>query len=188
MARSTLYSIGHGNKKIEDFISELKLHNISYLLDVRSKPYSKWNPQFNQEALKLELKNNGITYVFFGDTLGGLPKDRTCYDHNGKVVYNLIKDKQFFKDGLNRLITANNKKIPLAIMCSETKPEECHRSKLIGEELFKKDICINHIITESEQKSRKMSNNETLSHETLSQELYGIFFKTPFELTSKKTY
>src|SRR5699024_11881552 len=87
MKDATIYSIGHGNKKIEDFIAELKSFEIQFLLDIRSKPYSKWNPQFNQAALDLELENNGITYVFVGDTLGGLPEDRSCYDYNGKVVY-----------------------------------------------------------------------------------------------------
>ena len=107
---TTLYSIGHGNKKIEDFIEELKFFNIQYLLDIRSKPFSKWNPLFNQPSLKLELKSYKITYVFLGDTLGGLPEDRSCYDYDGKVVYDLIKEKDFFKEGLKRLITANEKK------------------------------------------------------------------------------
>jgi uncharacterized protein (DUF488 family) len=143
---TTLYSIGHGNKKIEDFINELKSYGISYLLDVRSKPYSKWNPQYNQAALQLELSQNEISYVFIGDKLGGLPEDRSCYDGNGKVVYDWVKEKDFFKKGLDRLKTANNKQIRLAIMCSESKPEECHRSKLIGQELLKCDISLKHIL------------------------------------------
>ena len=183
MRNTAIYSIGHGNKKIEDFISELKSYNISYLLDIRSKPYSKWNPQFNQVALELELKNNGITYVFVGDTLGGLPEDRTCYDHNGKVVYDLIREKQFFKDGLNRLMTANDKNIPLAIMCSESKPEECHRSKLIGQELLKLNISINHIISDSKTKSQEILMTElTKGRGTV--DLFG----NEIEFTSRKTY
>lgn len=155
MDKSTLYSIGHGNKKLEDFIKELKVFDIKYLLDVRSKPFSKWNPQFNQNQLKVRLEENGIKYVFAGDLLGGLPKDRSCYDHNGKVVYKRIKEKDFFKKGLDRLITANEKQIRLAIMCSESRPEECHRSKLIGQELFKRKISLNHIITGKHVKSQE---------------------------------
>ncbi|MDM1487753.1 DUF488 domain-containing protein, partial [Acinetobacter towneri] len=160
MKETTIYSIGHGNKKIEDFISELKSFDIKYLLDIRSKPYSKWNPQFNQSALEFELKNNGITYVFVGDTLGGLPEDRSCYDYNGKVVYDLIKEKEFFKKGLERLTIANQKKINLAIMCSESKPEECHRSKLIGQELLNKEISIRHIVSKDRIKSQQTVMNE----------------------------
>jgi len=156
MYQSTIYSIGHGIKKIEDFIAELKFFNIQFLYDVRSKPYSRWNPQFNQKALKFKLEENGITYVYAGDTLGGFPKDRSCYDLNGKVVYDIIKDKNFFKEGLERLIAANEKKINLAIMCSESRPEECHRSKLIGQELLKKKISLQHIVSDKLVKSQEM--------------------------------
>ncbi|MBP5423843.1 MAG: DUF488 family protein, partial [Paludibacteraceae bacterium] len=48
---STLYSIGHGNKTIEEFEEELRSFGIQYLIDVRTTPYSKWNPSFNQEGL-----------------------------------------------------------------------------------------------------------------------------------------
>ena len=183
MKETTIYSIGHGNKKIEDFIAELKSFDIEYLLDIRSKPYSKWNPQFNQAALELELKNNGITYVFVGDTLGGLPEDRSCYDYNGKVVYDLIKEKEFFKEGLNRLTTANEKKIKLAIMCSESKPEECHRSKLIGQELLKKEISLNHIVSDKRIKSQQSVMNE-LTKGKGTVDLFG----NEIDFTSRKSY
>ncbi len=183
MKDTTIYSIGHGNKKIEDFITELKSFKIQFLLDIRSKPYSKWNPQFNQAALDLELKNNGITYVFVGDTLGGLPEDRSCYDYNGKVVYDLIKEKDFFKQGLERLTTANEKKINLAIMCSESKPEECHRSKLIGQELLNKEISLKHIVSDKRVKSQETVMNElTKGRGTV--DLFG----NEMDFTSRKSY
>lgn len=183
MTETTIYSIGHGNKKIEDFIQELKSFEIEYLLDIRSKPYSKWNPQFNQSALDLVLKNNGITYVFVGDTLGGLPEDRSCYDYNGKVVYDLIKEKEFFKKGLERLTTANQKRIHLAIMCSESKPEECHRSKLIGQELLNKNISINHIVSKAKIKSQHTVMNE-LTKGKGTVDLFG----NEMDFTSRKSY
>lgn len=160
MRETTIYSIGHGNKKIDEFIDELKSFDILYLLDIRSKPYSKWSPHFNQSQLEIELKKNGIIYVFVGDSLGGLPEDRGCYDYNGKVVYDIIKDKDFFKEGLKRLTIANQKHIKLAIMCSESKPEECHRSKLIGQELLKQEISIKHIIDKRKFKSQELVMSE----------------------------
>ncbi len=89
MTEATICSIGYGNRKIEDFIAELNFFDIEYLLDIRFIPFSKWNPQFNHATLELELKNYRIEYIFVGDTLGGLPEDRSCYD--------LIKDKDFLK-------------------------------------------------------------------------------------------
>ena len=152
MKKSTLFSIGHGNKSIETFIEELKYFDIDYLIDIRSKPYSKYNPQFNQNELKFALLDKKITYTFLGDILGGLPEDRSCYT-SGHVDYNKLKNKDFFKKGLKRLITANNKNINVAIMCSESKPEECHRTKLIGEELKNYGIILNHITrTKNKQK------------------------------------
>jgi uncharacterized protein (DUF488 family) len=183
MSETTLFSIGHGNKEIEDFIAELKSFGIDYLLDIRSKPYSKWSPQFNQKSLEFELKKHGITYVFVGDSLGGLPDDSSCYDFDGRVVYDVIKEKDFFKDGLKRLMSANNKNIRLAIMCSESKPEECHRSKLIGQELLKKDISLKHIISDKVVKSQQMVMNElTKGKGTL--DLFG----SEKDFTSRKTY
>jgi len=156
MKETTIYSVGHGNKKIEDFIKELKTFEIHFLLDIRSKPFSKWNPQFNQNELKFRLEENGIKYVFVGDALGGLPEDRSCYDYDGKVVYDLIKEKDFFKKGLERLTSANKKHIRHVIMCSESKPEECHRSKLIGQELLKENISLKHIISDKLVKSQEV--------------------------------
>ena len=183
MAKSTLYSIGHGNKSIEAFISELKWFGIQFLLDIRSKPYSKWNPHFNQEYLKFELKQKGVTYVFAGDTLGGLPTDRSCYDSEGKVVYDLVQKKDFFKNGLSRLITANQNNIYLAIMCSETKPEECHRSKLVGQELLKKGITLNHILPGQIIKDQHTVINELQKGKSLT----NLFNETePFK--SRNTY
>lgn len=154
MENSSLYSIGHGNKSIDTFIDELKHFGINYLIDIRSKPYSKYNPQFNQNELKFALLDKKITYTFMGDVLGGLPDDRTCYT-NGHVDYEKLKDKDFFKDGLKRLVTANKKKIKVAIMCSESKPEECHRTKLVGEELKTMNVLLNHI-TRTKNKTKDL--------------------------------
>ncbi|MCD4664742.1 MAG: DUF488 domain-containing protein [Bacteroidales bacterium] len=183
MIESTIYSIGHGNKKMEDFIDELKSFDIHFLLDIRSKPYSKWNPQFNQSQLKIEIEKHDITYVFVGNILGGLPDDRSCYNYDGKVVYDLIKEKDFFKEGLRRLINANSKRINLAIMCSESKPEECHRSKLIGQELLKKEISLKHIISNKRIKSQQTVMNE-LNKGKNTTNLFG----EEIDFTSRKSY
>lgn len=183
MKNDSIFSIGHGNKKIDCFISELKSFGIKYLLDIRSKPFSKWNPQFNQSELKAKLDESGIKYVFMGDNLGGLPQDRSCYDFNGKVIYTEITKKEFFKKGLERLIVAHEKGIPLVIMCSETKPEECHRSKLVGQELLKNHISLKHIISDHVVKSQETIMTElTKGRGTI--DLFGI----ELEFTSRKVY
>lgn len=156
MKESGLYSIGHGNKNIKDFIDELLFFDISYLIDVRSRPYSKseFIQQFNQDALSKSLSNINIKYLFMGNELGGLPKDDSCCT-NGHVDYSKLKENTLFKGGLKRLINANNKHLKVALMCSESNPVECHRAKLIGEELTKKGIYLKHIVKNKEILSQR---------------------------------
>ena len=74
-----IYTIGYGSRSIEQFIEVLQQHEIAYLIDVRSFPYSRYKPEFSKEALEVKLQQHRIRYVFMGDTLGGHPDDETCY-------------------------------------------------------------------------------------------------------------
>lgn len=148
-----IFSIGHGNRKLSEFISLLQEYKIEYLIDVRTSPYSKHSPSFNKDGLSAYLKNCRLTYVYLGDKLGGLPKDPTCYikytdkkdNEVKKIDYSKIENKDFFQQGIERLKTADSKGLKIAIMCSELNPEECHRSKLIGVVLLKQGIVVKHI-------------------------------------------
>ena len=181
MDHSTVYSIGHGNKSLEKFIEELHTYKIEFLFDVRSKPYSKFNPHFNRDFLEAELTQNNVTYVYAGDYLGGLPSDISCYV-KGKVDYEKVKEKDFFKEGINTILEANDEKVVIALMCSESKPETCHRSKLIGQELLKHNISINHIIDANTTKDQEKVMSELMQGKNLTN-LFGDEI-----LTSRKKY
>ena len=140
-----IYTIGYGSRSIEQFIEVLQHHKIAYLIDVRSTPYSRYKPEFSKEALAAELQQHRIRYVFMGDTLGGHPDDETCYDEKGQVDYEKVKDTESYQNGVARLQTAFAQRQCVALMCSEGKPEECHRSKLIGTSLDKEEIPVIHI-------------------------------------------
>jgi len=177
---STIYSIGHGNKKIDSFIKELIAYDIDFVFDVRSIPMSKYNPHFNRPLLQRELIENKIGYEFLGEHLGGLPKDKSCYT-DGKVDYSKLREKDFFKMGINLLIEAHEANVKIALMCSESKPEECHRSKLIGQEMLKHKISISHIVSSS-LKDQKTVIDE-LTKGKGSDNLFG-----EGNFTSRKTY
>ncbi|QIH34114.1 DUF488 domain-containing protein [Sphingobacterium sp. DR205] len=183
MQNLPLYTIGHGNRKAEDFLRILKLFSIEYLIDVRSQPYSKFNPQFNQNELRFLLENNNIKYVFMGDSIGGRPKDFSCYDEEGKVDYEIVKTKDFFIEGIKRLKTAYNKKIKVVIMCSESKPCECHRSKLIGRVLKEENISLKHIDERGKLKDQSIVISE-LNKGLGEFDLFGNSINT----TSRKAY
>ena len=99
----TIYTIGHGNRKKEPFLTLLQANDIEIVLDVRSQPYSRFHPDFNRPVLEAYLKENGVLYRFFGDSLGGRPDCAACYHQDGRVHYEAIREQAFFKEGMNRL-------------------------------------------------------------------------------------
>ncbi len=183
MEKKPLYTIGHGNRKPEDFLALLKDFDIEYLIDVRSQPYSKFNSQFNQNEIKFFLERNGIKYIFMGDTIGGRPTDISCYDIEGKVDYEVIKTKDFFLKGIERLKTAYNKDINVVLMCSESKPCECHRSKLIGKVLDVDKIVMKHI----DEKGKIKNQASVISELNKGLSEFDLFVN-PINSTSRKAY
>lgn len=149
-----IYTIGYGSRSIAELIEVLHQHEIAYLIDVRSAPYSRYKPEFSKATLANELEQKGIRYVFMGDTLGGRPDDETCYV-NGKVDYEKVKATAFYQHGIERLHAAFLQQQSVVLMCSEGKPEECHRCKLIGTTLTKDNIPVIHIDENGEQMTQE---------------------------------
>jgi uncharacterized protein (DUF488 family) len=85
-----------------------------------------------------------IRYVFMGQELGGRPADPDCYV-DGKVDYDRVREKSFYQAGIGRIRTAWEKRLPVVLMCSELRPQECHRAKLIGETLVQLGLPVQHI-------------------------------------------
>jgi uncharacterized protein (DUF488 family) len=175
----TLHTIGYGARSLDELVAALKAHRIEYLLDVRSSPYSKFKPEFTKEALEAVLKTHGIRYVFVGDTLGGQPRDPDCYT-DGKVNYEKVRQQPFFQAGLERLRKAHEQHLRAALMCSEGRPEQCHRSKLIGESLHALGIPICHLDEDNQPRS------QTQIIDRLTGGQLSLF--DPPSLTSRKRY
>ena len=139
----TIFTIGHSTHSQEYFIGLLSRHGITALCDVRSKPYSRINPQFNREELKKSLQECGITYVFLGKELGARSEDPTCYE-NGKVQYDCLAQTDLFRLGLDR-VQKGMKDYRIAIMCAEKEPLECHRTILVARHLAALGLDVQHI-------------------------------------------
>lgn len=145
MADPPVYTIGYGARDMVQFLAVLERYQIAYLIDVRSQPYSRHKPEFTRDDLERSLRAAGIRYVFMGDALGGRPNDSTCYDADGKVDYAAVAERSFYRQGLERVMNAHAQGLRVALMCSEGKPEQCHRSKLIGKSLAQDGIPVAHI-------------------------------------------
>ena len=141
--QNTLFTVGHSTHTLERFIALLRMHDVTAICDVRSKPYSRVNPQFNRENLRVGLKQCGIAYVFLGKELGARSEDPACYVE-GRVQYDRIADSIEFRSGLDR-VQEGMKKFRIALMCAEKEPIECHRTILIARNLAGLGVSILHI-------------------------------------------
>ncbi len=139
-----VYTVGHSTNSIERFLELLRLHSITAVCDVRSKPYSRMNPQFNREPLRKALASAGVKYVFLGKELGARSEDRRCY-RNGQVQYGLLAQTDLFKQGIERVkIGAVAHRV--ALMCAEKEPLDCHRTILVSRRLKEEGVAVKHIL------------------------------------------
>lgn len=148
-----IYTIGYGSRAIDEFIATLQRYAIAYVVDVRSAPYSRYKPEYSKDALAAALTAAGIRYLFLGDALGGRPSDPACYTED-KVDYEKVKAQPFYQGGVARLCEAHRRQLRVALMCSEGKPEQCHRSKLIGASLEAEGVPVLHIDETGELQSQ----------------------------------
>ena len=156
-----LFTIGHSTHTVKYFIDLLKMHSITAVCDVRSQPYSQYNPQFNRENLRKDLNNNNIEYVFLGKELGARSDNPNCYI-DGKVQYNYLVDEPLFQQGINRL-TQGMKQYSIALMCAEKDPITCHRMILVCREMRSITDQINHILTDGEIESNPEAENRLMN-------------------------
>ncbi|MGP0566701.1 MULTISPECIES: DUF488 domain-containing protein [unclassified Nitrospina] len=145
---NTIFTVGHSTHEMEKFVRLLKMYDITAICDVRSSPYSHYNPQYNREKLKASLLENGIKYVFLGKELGARSDDPTCYK-DGKVQYDCLAKTELFKIGIERLLKGA-RDYNIALVCAEKDPLECHRTILVARELEKKGLSIFHILGNGE--------------------------------------
>jgi uncharacterized protein (DUF488 family) len=139
-----IYTVGHSTQPFEKFLCLLHKQAVTAIADVRSAPYSRFNPQFNREELRSALKVHGIRYVFLGKELGARSDDECCYI-DGKVQYKLLARTPLFQSGLTRVIEgAEAHKI--ALMCAEKDPLDCHRTILVARELVNRGAKVTHIL------------------------------------------
>jgi uncharacterized protein (DUF488 family) len=139
----TVLTIGHSKHTLERFIELLWEHGVTAVADVRSEPYSRFNPEFNREFLERVMKMKEIVYVFLGRELGARSKDPAVYAQ-GRVQYRKLAQTDLFRAGLQRVINgAQSHRI--ALLCAEKEPLSCHRTLLVGRELETVGIRVAHI-------------------------------------------
>jgi uncharacterized protein (DUF488 family) len=141
-----IYTIGHSNHPAEKFLQLLRTHNIEVVADLRSRPFSRFVPHFNREALKNFLQEEGIRYLFLGKELGGKPQDpdRPLAD---EVVWDYLRSRPQFREGLARLME-EARQARVCLLCAEADPARCHRGQLLAPELAAQGAEVCHILAD----------------------------------------
>jgi uncharacterized protein (DUF488 family) len=158
----TVFTIGHSTHSYEHFLSLLRTSGITAVADVRTTPFSRHFPHFNEAALRSELKLDGISYVFLGKELGGRPSGQNFYC-DGVADYEKMAKTEIFASGINRVIEGA-KKFRVALMCSEHDPLDCHRCLLVGRALSREGISLVHIL----------GDRSSVSHEAVEEKLLDL--------------
>ena len=149
MPQSVLFTIGHSNHTIEEFIALLNAHGIQHLVDVRSIPKSRHVPQFNSDALASSLRDADIGYTHL-KALGGRRRARkgsmnTGWRNTSFRGYADYMATPHFAEGIAALIGIAGE-MPTVIMCAEAVPWRCHRS-LIADAMILKGWDVRNILT-----------------------------------------
>jgi uncharacterized protein (DUF488 family) len=139
-----LFSIGHSNIAAERFLALLRDVGVDTIVDVRSSPFSRRFPWFSGKSLAATLTQHGVTYLAYGDTLGGRPRDAALY-RDGVADYEAMARQPDFQIGLDRLL-ADAARSRVCLMCAEREPLDCHRCLLVARSLAGRGLTVGHIL------------------------------------------
>ena len=155
-----IYTIGHGNRPIDEFLALLKDAGIDCLVDVRAYPASRRHPQFAREALEKSLADAGIRYLWEGKALGGRRKPASGSPHvalrnDGFRAYADHMLTAEFRLALDRLVELA-RSTRATVMCAERLPWQCHRN-LVSDSLVARGMPVMHVIAPGENRSHELS-------------------------------
>jgi uncharacterized protein (DUF488 family) len=171
-----IFTIGHSTRTIDEFVELLKTYAVTMLVDVRTVPRSRHNPQFNKETLPSTLKSHIIKYIHMPE-IGGLRRPKhdsinLAWKNMGFRGYADYMQTQEFTEHLLK-ITALARENCLALMCAEALPWRCHRS-LISDALVVRHVKVQHIISKTSCLNHELNE---MAHMEGNQITYPLFAK-----------
>ena len=154
-----IFTLGHSTLPIQRFLALLQTYGIDHLVDIRTIPRSRHNPQFNDTALANSLTAQNLEYLHIR-ALGGLRRGQkdspnTGWRNGGFRGYADYMQTEEFQDALEVLIHMSRKE-RIAIMCAEAVPWRCHRS-LVADALSVRGLPVVEILSESSYQLHKLT-------------------------------
>jgi uncharacterized protein (DUF488 family) len=162
---TTLHSIGHSNRSLDDLLALLKANGIKALADIRQFTRSRANPQFNAETFAPALAERGIAYEHIA-TLGGRRSSKLAdspnalWEHPAFRSYADYALTGAFESGFARLLEIAQQK-PTAMMCAEAVWWRCHR-RIVSDYLLARGHTVLHIVSEAEPKPAALTAGAVL--------------------------
>jgi uncharacterized protein (DUF488 family) len=156
----SVLTIGHSTHTLKTFVGLLAQHRVTAIADVRSSPFSRFNPQFNKDTLKGAASAHGLRYVFLGRELGVRSEDRSVYE-NGRVQYARLARTSLFKCGIARVIRGAEEH-RIVLMCAEKEPLDCHRTLLVARALEEQGVDVAHILDSGTLESHRSAMERLL--------------------------
>jgi uncharacterized protein (DUF488 family) len=152
-----MMTIGHSNRPLEELIGMLQAHSVDLLVDVRTVPKSRYNPQFNTDSLPAPLRAAGIEYLHMPG-LGGLRRARkdsinTGWRNDSFRGYADYMQTPEFDAALAELLRVSEGR-EAAVMCAEAVPWRCHRS-MIADALTARGVAVEHIMSAAKRSPHK---------------------------------
>jgi uncharacterized protein (DUF488 family) len=155
-----MLTIGHSNRPLDQFLEMLAAHRVELLVDVRTMPRSRYNPQFNKDSLPETLQGAGIAYLHMPG-LGGLRHPRADSTNAGwrnphfRAYADYMQTPEFERHLAELLRLETERRV--AIMCAEAVPWRCHRS-LVADALIARGIPVSHIMTATQANPHKLTS------------------------------
>jgi uncharacterized protein (DUF488 family) len=160
MEKPIIRTIGHSTRPIDEFVAMLKAHGVTRLIDVRTVPKSRRNPQYNGDALEMRLRDSGIGYEHM-KALGGLRRPRKDSPNIGwrnesfRGYADYMQTAEF-ASAMEALIGEAVHE-PIVVMCAEAVPWRCHRS-LIADSLMARGYPVEHIMSATKAHRHTMTS------------------------------
>ena len=172
----SVFTIGHSTRTLDEFIGLLKAYGVNLVVDVRTVPRSRHNPQFNKEMFPASLKTSGVRYIHMPE-IGGLRRPKhdsvnLAWRNSSFRGYADFMETKDFADNLLKIIELARENC-LALMCAEALPWRCHRS-LISDALVVRHVKVQHIISASSCLNHELN---VMAHVEGTQVTYPLFSK-----------
>lgn len=170
-----IFTLGHSNRTIEDFLELLEINKVDVVVDVRAFPGSRHNPQYKTENLRKHLRQAGISYKHFR-SLGGRRRPVENSPNTGWINKSFQGYADYmrtpeFQEALQDLIKLAQKK-RVAIVCAEAVPWRCHRN-LISDALTTRKIRVEHILSPTRNQLHKITSWAKVRGTTLTYRTYS---------------